>query len=201
MSNSEFTTKPTFTDHLKNLMKNKIVLAVAAIVFGVILLIKRSEGIASLVRIMGIILLVVAAILIIRYFLNKKENITSFLIIGIICAAVGLLFVAAPRLIVDIFPFLMGALLLISGVDDLVRAINMVKNSAMNASVFVGLAVLIIVLGALILFHPGVIADLVVVMIGITMIIEGVVDFVVLMGEKKAEKMTPTEIYEVEPEE
>ncbi len=201
MSNSEFTTKPTFTDHLKNLMKNKIVLAVAAIVFGVILLIKRSEGIASLVRIMGIILLVVAAILIIRNFLNKKENITSFLIIGIICAAVGLLFVAAPRLIVDIFPFLMGALLLISGVDDLVRAINMVKNSAMNASVFVGLAVLIIVLGALILFHPGVIADLVVVMIGITMIIEGVVDFVVLMGEKKAEKMTPTEIYEVEPEE
>lgn len=167
------------------LIKNKVFMAVAGIIFGVILLMKRSEALDALVKISGWILLVTAAVYIIRYFASRENKNPLHIVTGILCALLGILFVAEPAAIVDFFPMIMGVLLVVSGVTDLIQAFGSMKVNASRATVFLVFAILIIILGVVIVLRPAAVADTIVALVGFSLIVNGITDLIMLAALTK----------------
>ena len=150
-------------DKFRSFMRNKIVLAIASIVFGLILIVWQRSAVDSLVRILGIIMLAVGAVFIVMYAAQKEKK-GALLAAGIILAILGAFFLIKPDFVVKLFPFIMGLILVVSGVVDLVNGVNLPKGAYGKTGVVV-VSVIISALGVLCMFHPGVIADIIIVFI------------------------------------
>jgi len=172
--------KSSLKDQMKELIKNKIVLAIAGIVFGIILIIHAAATLDALVTILGWVVLASAAVYFIRYFIRREDKNRSFVVIGIVLAAVGLLFVIRPDAIVNIFPIIMGIVLILGGTSDLLRSIGLSKAEVKGAVAFIIISILVIVLGILIMLHPGKVADMMATVMGISLLLNGVLDLILL---------------------
>jgi len=182
MSNTS--SKRSFNEQMRELFRNKIVIAIAGIIFGIILIVHAAAAVDALVRILGAILLVASAVYLIRYFMQKETKQNAFVVMGIILAAAGLFFVIRPDTIVNLFPLIIGIVLILSGVSDLVHAIGLNKAKVQGALVFIVLSILVIVLGVVVLLHPGTVADMLVTVMGISLLINGALDLVILAVTK-----------------
>lgn len=172
---------------LRDLVRNKIVMAIAAIVFGFILILERASAVSALVKILGWIVLIAATVYVIRYFTAEKElRRTSRLVTGIILAIVGIVFVAKPDAVVNFFPFMMGVVMIASGISDLVTAVGFNKAGIKSSPALIAVSVGVIVLGVLIILQPGAVANAVMLLLGITMLVNGVFDLVLAAIGKKA---------------
>ena len=90
------------------------------------------------------------------------------------CAAAGIIFLSWPRLIVDLFPILAGVALILNGMSNLAEAgRTKEKGTAVTA-------VLVIIAGILIAFHPGFIANAIVLCVGIGLTLNGAFDLMML---------------------
>ena len=168
----------TIQEKFRNAMRNKVILAVASIVFGLVLVIWQRSAVDTLVRILGIILVAVAAVFILMYIF-KQDKKPGFLVAGIIMAIVGAFFLIRPDFIVTLFPFIMGIILIVSGVFDLANIISMPKGMQGKTGITV-VSIVIIAMGILCMFHPGAIANILILFIGIMYLFNGVFDLVVL---------------------
>jgi len=173
-------------EKFRNFMRNKIVLAVASIVFGIILIVWQRSALDSLVRILGIIMVAVAAVFIIMFAVQKEKK-NSLIIVGIILAIVGAFFLIKPDFIVKLFPFIMGLILVISGISDLVGALNLPKGASGKTGIVITSLVLA-ALGVVCMFQPGIIANILILFIGILLLVNGVFDLVVLAMQNSAKK-------------
>jgi len=72
MSNTN--SKRSFNEQMRELFRNKIVIAIAGIIFGIILIVHAAAAVDALVRILGAILLVSSAAYLIRYFMQKETK-------------------------------------------------------------------------------------------------------------------------------
>ena len=177
-------------EKLKEGLKSKILLAVISIVLGVILIVRQKAAVDSLVRILGIVLLITAVVFLIL-FLAKKEKNPVHLIISIAALIIGLLFTIRPDMIVSIFPIIMGIILIISGLFDLWQVISAPKGTGAGNRVFLILfSILVILIGALCLFQPTFIVNFIVLFIGICLLFNGVFDLILMImtAEKPAAK-------------
>lgn len=173
-------------EKFRNFMRNKIILAIASIVFGVILIVWQSSAVDALVRVLGIIMLAVGAVFIIMYAVQKERK-AGLLVTGIILAVLGAFFLARPDFIVRLFPVIMGLILVISGITDLAGAVNLPKGTAGKAGIII-VSLIIAGLGVLCMFHPGIIADILMVFIGCVLIGNGIFDLVVLIMQNVGKK-------------
>ena len=159
---------------LDSIMQNKKITAILSIVAGVIFIFMRRFALTTLVSVVGIIMLIGCAVFAVQYFMSKVRDNAQLpgLIAGVI---VGLIFATAPGFIVDLFPLIFGILLILSGVTNLMQALSL-PGSSEGRTMLIVFAALTFLLGGFIVFHPGFIADVVVVFMGITMVANGITD-------------------------
>lgn len=169
---------------MRDLVKNKIVIAIAGIIFGFILIIHAAAAVDALVRILGWILLVSAAAYLAKYFAQKEERETSLMVLGIILAVTGIFFVIRPDAIVNLFPLIMGIDLIIAGISDLVNAVSLDKAGVQGAKAFIVMSAVVTILGIIVLLHPGAVADMIVTVMGISLLINGTLDLIMLAANK-----------------
>lgn len=154
---------------LRNLMQNKAIMAAASILFGIYLIIARSAALYTLIRILGFGLLGPGLVYLVFYFGDRRRDRTSLIYAGVAGAAGLLIMLIAPS-IVNFFPVLAGILLILSGGADLLslRGYGDTKSKV--------LPIVLIVLGLLIVTHPGAIAGVVVAIAGGAFILNGLTD-------------------------
>ncbi len=170
------------SDGISRLIRNKVIIAIAGIVFGAVLIVMKSAAVDALVRIFGWILLAAAAVYIIRYLIAKGENRhTSLITMGIVLAIVGLFFVVNPSAIVNFFPIVMGLILIVSGISDFVNAVTLKKASITGSGWFILISLIVIVLGVCVLLRPDILANLIIVLTGITLLVDGVLDLLMMV--------------------
>lgn len=166
--------------------RHRIVLAAAFIAIGLVFMIWKSAALDLIVMAFGIIVLVSAAAYLIMFLRRRKaaEGGISLLISCIALAAAGIIFLVRPDFLVNFFPFVMGIILIVGGIYDLALALTLKKAGTAAGTPGIFMSVVVLILGILITAHPGAVADMIVVLTGLTMLISGISTLTVSAGQK-----------------
>ena len=160
------------------------------ILVGVLLLIDPVGFTSGIIVIFGIVLAVIGAVSLFRYFRNDAETAAqeSGLAKGLVFAIFGLFCAFKSEWFIITFPLLTvlyGILTLLSGVSKVQWAIDMLRAKQKYWFVEVIGAILTIVCAVLILSNPFTSTAFLWTFIGVTMIVEAVVDvFAFVLGRK-----------------
>ena len=152
---------------MQQLIRNKTVMAAVSILTGIYLMIVRGRVTTQLFRIIGYALLLTAAVYLVLYFVRGDRDQVKLGYAGI-AAVAGLLVQWLAPMILHLFPVLLGLALIIAGIGNLTGA----RSQGFPKSSWIGPA-LTIVLGALILFHPGSVINTIVFLAGAALVLNG----------------------------
>ncbi len=163
----------------RKLLDSKIVMAVVSIVFGTVLIAERGAAVAFIVKLFGWVMVAAAVVQVIRYAVKRESREPGILASAVVCLIIGFIFVASPRVIVDLFPVLMGLVLIVSSAANIAGLLGSVfRNSFWTASLI--FAIFSLVLGVVVLLHPSAVADLLLVIAGFTFVVNGFTDLMML---------------------
>lgn len=162
----------------RELLKNKTVNALLSVALGIVIIIARRAALDLLVKLIGGLILTggvaYLAINIIRP--DTTKTLKTDLIIAGLAMLTGLIMILCAEGIVDFFPTLMGIFLILNGLSHLALAGADSENRVLGTV----MGVAIIVLGVLIVFRPGVIADAIMIFIGASFLVNGLFDLVMM---------------------
>lgn len=160
-------------------LKNKVIyLAISVIMVALgICMVAQPGNSASLICIaIGIALLVVSALMIIR-FLSAEEKTLSMqiiLAIAVVIAIFGIFMLFRPKWILSLLNVMIGIAILIDGIFKVIKALDAKKLSLAKWWVVLLLALVTCGLGLLLILNPFSGAELLMIFIGIILIVEGV---------------------------
>lgn len=159
----------------RELLKNKAIAAVLSVALGIVIIIARRAALDLLVRIIGGLVITggiaLIAINLIRSD-NRSGNMTTILVMGGLAVLAGIILISCAEGIVDFFPTLMGIFLILNGLSHLAVAGTDPENRILATI----MGIIIIVLGVLIVMHPGFIANATMIFIGSAFIVNGLFD-------------------------
>ena len=158
-------------DMIQKIIRNKTILAALSIVAGIYLILARRSALDMIVRMLGYGLIAAAIGYVLSYFLGTHRDETQ-LGYAVLAGVGGILVITLARSIVNIFPMLMGLLLLLNGLGNLVQSFSNGGTSIAD-KVLPGLVALG---GLLIMIHPGAIVNSVVILAGVALIVNGLAD-------------------------
>ena len=160
-------------DMMKRLLRNKMVTSVLSVIIGVVLIIARRSALDEMIRIIGGLMLLGAAAYGLFYLIGFYKDQTQ-LMTAAGCAAAGIIFLSWPKLIVNLFPIIIGIGLILNGLSNLAEA----GRTKGKGTAFT--AVLVIIGGILIAFHPGFTANAGILCAGIVLTLNGAFDLMML---------------------
>ena len=153
---------------LEKLIRNKTIYAIASIIIGIVLIIKRGQMADDVVRIIG-------AVYVASYFVTGDRDQVQ-IGYGILAAVGGLLMVILSRQIVNLIPIVFGALLIINGITNL----NGVNQETGVPAYSKGTAIAVIVLGVLVIVFGRPLINATVLVMGICLVLNGLAELDVI---------------------
>ena len=183
---------------------------VVLIALGAVLLVHPSETIVWTVRLIGAAFILVGAISVLSFALQKDKDMNAKirLIAGIAALILGIIVLLSPVAVASILPFLMGLTIAIHGALHLAQIIELKRMGAQGLIPMVVLASIVIALGVLIFCNPFKTQAAILRLIGISMIYDGVVGIMMAAKgiglsakEKKREKEEADQLIAVPAEE
>lgn len=171
-------------EKLTRLSGNRLVLAVAAIVFGLLLIIFRRQALDLMIRLMGVALIACACI---YYFFYRKGEEHDLLdkAVSIFIGIVGLILIVAARGIVNFFPVIIGIVLIINAFANLARLFSVdagTRGGGWRGSVV--LQIVVLILGFCMMFFRHYAANVIVMFIGVAVLITGISNLVVFIRNR-----------------
>lgn len=183
---------------MKDIIKKKeikgILGSLLLIVLSVFLMLKPIEIIGSLIKVIGMILLICGVFDFANYFVNKKEE-SLFdygLVKGIIEIAIGVLFIFKYDLLINLFPCILGLIIVFINIFKLQTAISL-KEFESNYMTGVIISSLSIILGLVIVINPFETLEVVIIVSGAVLLISELSNIIysisVLKFFKKTDKV------------
>ncbi|MCI2049220.1 MAG: DUF308 domain-containing protein [Lachnospiraceae bacterium] len=187
---------------VKGIMTDKIVAAVASILFGVILVVWTGSALATIVRILAVILIAAGAASIIIFFVRKSALLldTASFVVGVILVLLGIMIAVYPDWLVAVFPVVMGIVIILSGIEDLGETFTLGHAGFGKWWVSLIISAALIALGLFVLFNPLKIAGAIIKVIGIILIINGAADLYVIFCLKTVAKDVRQDVQAVDVE-
>lgn len=166
-----------------------VLLSVLMIVIGLLLALWPGHVMTTALKILGIALLVGGGLMIFSWY-NGRSRDSSVITLseGIVLAIVGLVVLVAPKFLISIVPFVVGALITLNGIFNLAQAFDQRKAAYDRWTVSLAMAILTIVLGILIMFDPFSTMEMLVVAIGVIIIYNGVSNLLIELGYRRIYK-------------
>ena len=130
----------------------------------------------SIVHILALLAVVVGVVSLVTYFKDKYSVGNGGVIKGIVYFVIAAFLYFGAGFIISIVPFILGLLIVISGIVKLQEALDMMKYRADGSVTVLVIAILSLVFGILILINPFGTAELLFRIIGIALIYNGVSD-------------------------
>ncbi len=168
---------------MKAMVKSLVISSIVLLVLGCLMLLAPAAVLATYIRIIGGVILAGAACAIILQLVSAApERSVAVMIIGILCALVGLVFLIAPDAIAGALPFVFGILLILLSVGDLASALKFPVGKLFS----ILLSLVGLVLGILIVYHPNGLANIITRLIGLALIYQAVVGFIQVFRIKRS---------------
>lgn len=185
-------------EYLKSMKVSFLLAAVLYIVLGLVLLLWPGTTAAVICYAFGGILVAYGALTILSFFFSRAEGFVFDLFLGIAALALGIFLLVRPQVIISILPIVLGLFILVDGLLNLKRALDLRRLYYQRWGVSLALSIVSLVLGLVILFHPYLAAEALVMVIGGVFIYEGLSDlwtiFMVGRVTKELRKQVPIEV-------
>lgn len=172
---------------MKNLVNSRLLLAVGAVILGVVLLIWPSGSLLIMAKLIGALVAVGGAGILILFFRDQSPLPVKsvMLVLGILLLVIGGMIFFNPKGLVELIPTIMGVFVLLSGIGNVAETITLSRNSYERWNLSLIFAVLTVALGLLLIFRPFGIAKLIVRIAGIALIFDGATDLWILTRIRK----------------
>lgn len=158
--------------------KSFVMASLAYVILGLVLLLFPDLTTGLICTAVGLILLAYGVVAVISFFAGSNGGF-SFqfeLVVGVFAAIVGAIFLLKPHMILSILPTIFGLYILIDGLTNLKRGMDMRSYGYAGWTTTLVLSVVSLVLGAVILWNPFSTHLLLVRIIGASFLYEGVAD-------------------------
>lgn len=179
---------------IKSKVIKSLLFGVLLIALAVYLIIKPLEIVSTLIKVIGMFVLICGVFDFINYFFNKEEDafFNYGLFRGIMEITVGILFVFKYNLLITLFPSLLGLMIVFINIFKLQTAIEYKNVENSNYLTGVIISSLSIILGIIVLINPFETVEVVVITSGVILLVSELVNviycFSVLRFIKRAEK-------------
>ena len=187
----------------KSMLGTFIIAAIAYIVLGVFMVAYPDKAAGGFRVVIGIILMVYGIINVISFFLNKdsEENLFMELALGVLAIGLGIFALVAPEKVEMVIFYAIGAVLIVDGVVNLKRAFNLKSMGFHRWNVFHIAAIIGVILGILCITLYNAFETAVIILIGISLIYEGVTSLVTICIDARTRKKISTELMRVDRDE
>jgi len=160
----------------KKMQGSYIVMAVAYVVFGLSLLVKPELSTTVICYAIGAVCVIYAVANLIKYFtgsMNRMYIEPDFVLSVIICVF-GIVTIVRPAVIISILPFIVGIVLVFSGLIKVQDGINLKRFNYDRWFLVLGFAVISVILGIVVLLNPFGTGLLFTRMVGLFFTVDGV---------------------------
>lgn len=174
---------------LKRIKWSTFLSAIFTLVVGIFLLVRPDTAVTTLSLLVGWALLISGIFSVIQFFAGKTSGSAYMSIIfGIVCVVLGLWIVLDPGFISDFITVLLGILILAHGAIDLQSSLEYKRLGGSRWWLNLLFAVLTLALGALvIIFHFNAVKYLMI-LCGISLILDALTDFIIVVRLARAQK-------------
>lgn len=165
-------------EFLKNMKVSFLLASVLYIALGLVLLIWPGISRDLICLSFGLLLLIYGIITIISFFVHDSRlgTFRFELILGIVAAAAGLLFLIKPEFVKSVIPVVLGIYIIIDALLNLKRSLELHSLQYGRWWVILVLSLVSVALGVLILFRPGMTVDVLTMVIGGVFVYNGLSD-------------------------
>ncbi len=157
---------------MENIIKKKeikgILVSILLIVLGTFLLLKPLEIIETLLKVIGIFLLICGVLDFTNYFtLKNEEKIFDYTLMkGIMEITTSILFIFKSEVLSSVFPILLGLIIIFINIFKLEIALNLKSIDESNSMIGTIISSLSIILGVIIILNPFKTLEVVVIVSG-----------------------------------
>lgn len=158
---------------------NVAVQAALCVAFGLLLIIMPGTAALTVVRLLGIFFLLSGVASLFSYFHkgSSQTGSTSVLAIGIVYIVCALIVFIFTKPIASVLSFILGILLLIGGVVNIFRSLNLREFGGYTWIVMLVMSCIVAAGGVLITVNPFGATEAFVVVLGIFLVLKGISDF------------------------
>ena len=174
-------------EKLKEMRADFLLSSVLCIILGIVLIV-WSEGTLNFIgRLFALILIVIGAVYLIGYFFNGLEKNLSG-IAGAVLLLIGIWSMITPGVVVSVIPIIIGVILIYHGLKQVLLSMESKKYNNSKWGLGLLLAVISIVFGAICISNAFGIMELTSIVIGISLIYNGVSNIWVSWQATKSER-------------
>lgn len=155
---------------LQKLKWERLLTAIIALVLGIVFVANPSGSGRFVCRLAGILMVVAAAVFLIKYALTKFIS-SEHLLFGSALLLIGIYFLVKTDVVTSVIGLFFGIFLLIDGVGKIQQSCDAIRQKAKGWWILFAFAVLTILLAVLVIF-----ADSVMLLLGISLIVDAVCD-------------------------
>lgn len=165
---------------LKQLKWDTLLMGALYILLGIVALVIPETMERLLGFLIGVVLIIAGAVSMISYLLRDAHQnyYHNDFLHGLLGILLGIVVLYKVDIIISLVPFLLGTLVLVSGLSKLQDVIDLKRLEYGNWILMLVLAVINIMLGLILIFNPMAVASLLFRLIGIGLIFSGVTDCV-----------------------
>lgn len=158
--------------------KSLVAASLAYVILGLVLLFFPDLTTGFICTAVGLLLLAYGVTAVISFFAgsNGSYSFQFELVLGVFAGILGGLFLVKPHLILSILPVIFGLYILIDGLTNLKRGLDMRSYGYAGWTTTLVMSVVSMVLGAVILWNPFSTHLLLVRIIGVSFLYEGIAD-------------------------
>lgn len=163
---------------LKRLKTNIVISALLCILLGIVLVVWPDLSIQVVCTAVGAVLLIGGGVRLAVYFMSRDGSVYAQmnLIMGIILAVVGVWILLQPDKVLAIIPIIVGIVIILHGANNLRQAFTLCRDKYDKWWVVLILGLLTVGFGVLLVLRPFEALDTVVMLIGISLIFDGISD-------------------------
>lgn len=190
---------------LKKLKANVVISALLCILLGIVLVVWPGLSMKIVCTAVGAVLLIGGGVRLSVYFATRDGSVYAHLnlIMGIILAVVGVWILLQPDKVLAIIPIIVGIVIILHGGNNLRQAVTLWREKYDKWWIVLILGILTAGFGVLLVLRPFEALDTVVMMIGISLIFDGISDIWIITRIYRMAKMlkNEAEALDVEAEE
>lgn len=157
--------------------------ALILVIVGVILVLYSGDALTTILRIIGIGLLLVGVIGVAGYFLGKDKNIRSFwrMLVAAVETIIGIVILASPKFVLSLYPIVVGVLIILNGLSNLLSAHGMKQREDRSWKVMLILALITIILGIIVICNPFATVSALTSVIGAILVYDGITSAITVL--------------------
>ncbi len=167
-------------DIVKKISTHIMIQAILAILFGLFLILFPQTTTMAMIYLLAGFLAVIGIISLISYGRNKGESnfVDSDLIAGIFQLLIALVMFIFPKTVAAVFSLLLGILVMLNGVLNMMRGLEIKKYGGRNWITILILNIIITIGGLIIIINPFASTVTFVLILGILLVAKGIADLV-----------------------